>query len=46
MFRMYNELDKKETATSEKLVSAMEKCDELDSEVQRLRHELSEYHDL
>ena len=44
MFRLYNELGKKETTTSEKLVRALEKCDELDLEVQRLRHELSEYH--
>ena len=37
LFRMFSDLGKKETSLSEKLV-------ELEFEVQRLRHELSEYH--
>lgn len=41
---MYVEMSKKETATSEKLLRALERCDELDYEVQKLRNELSEYH--
>ena len=41
---MYNELGKKETDTSERLLRALERCDELDIEVQRLRNELSDYH--
>ena len=44
LFRMFSDLGKKETSMSEKLVRSMEKCDELEFEVQRLRHELSEYH--
>ena len=44
LFRMYSELGKKETDTSERLLRALERCDELDIEVQRLRNELSEYH--
>ena len=43
LFRMFSDLEKKETATSEKLLCALEKCDELDSELQKLREELSEY---
>ena len=43
MFRMYDEMSKKETVTSEKLLRALERCDELDYEVQNLRRELSEY---
>ena len=43
IFRMYSELGKKETDTSERLLRALERCDELDYEVQRLRNELSEY---
>ena len=44
MFRMYDQMSKKETVTSEKLLRALERCDELDHEVQNLRRELSEYH--
>jgi hypothetical protein len=44
LFKMYVEMSKKETATSEKLLRALERCDELDYEVQKLRNELSEYH--
>ena len=44
LFKMYNELGKKETDTSERLLRALERCDELDIEVQRLRNELSDYH--
>ena len=44
LFRLYNDLGKKETATSERLLRALEKCDDLEVEVQKLRDELSEYH--
>ena len=44
LFKMFSDLGKKETSTSENLVRSLEKCDELENEVQRLRHELSEYH--
>lgn len=40
---MYIELGKKETATSEKLLRALEKCDKLENDVQKLRDELAEY---
>jgi len=40
---MNSELVKKETATSEKLLQALEKCDALDFEVQKLNDELNEY---
>ncbi len=41
---MNTELVKKETATSEKLLQALEKCDELEYELEKLRNELNEYH--
>ena len=44
MFRMFSDLGKKETATSERLLRALERCVELAIEVQRLRAELSDYH--
>jgi hypothetical protein len=44
LFKMYTVLGEKETVTSEKLLRALERCDELDYEVQNLRAELSEYH--
>jgi hypothetical protein len=43
MFKMYLEMREKETATSEKLLRALEKCDELEIEVENLKDELSEY---
>ncbi len=43
LFKMNSELVKKETATSEKLLQALEKCDALDFEVQKLNDELNEY---
>jgi len=43
MFSMFSNMEKKETATSEKLLCALEKCDDLDYEVQRLRNLLSEF---
>ena len=44
MFKMYTEMGKKESETNDKLVRALEKCDNLQYEVERLREELSEYH--
>ena len=44
LFRMYTDLGKKESSTNDKLVCALERSDELETEVQRLRDELSEYH--
>ncbi len=44
MFRMYSEACKKELDTNDKLIRALEKCDELNIEIERLREELSEYH--
>jgi hypothetical protein len=44
MFRLYNESGKKETATSENLLRALERCDELDYEIGKLREEIAEYH--
>jgi hypothetical protein len=41
---MYTELGKKETEGNSKLVRALERCDELEYEVEKLRNELSEYH--
>ena len=41
---MYTAMGKKESETNDKLVCAMEKCDRLEYEVQKLRQELSEYH--
>ncbi len=41
---MYSELGKKELETCEKLVRALEKCDTLEYENEKLREELSEYH--
>jgi hypothetical protein len=43
MFRMYVNTCKKESDTNEKLVRALERCDELDFEIERLRGELAEY---
>ena len=44
LFKMYIDLGKKETATCEKLLRALEKCDKYENDVQKLRDELSEYH--
>ena len=44
MFRLFNDLGKKETATSERLVRALERCNQLEYEVEKMRNELSEYH--
>jgi hypothetical protein len=41
---MYTELGKKECETNEKLLRALEKCDALQIENEKLREELSEYH--
>lgn len=41
---MYVEMREKETATSERLLRSLERCDKLDLKVQKLREELSEYH--
>ena len=43
LFRMYIDLGKKENEGNDKLVRALEKCDSLEFEVQKLREELSEY---
>ena len=44
LFSMYTAMGKKESETNDKLVRALEKCDSLEFELQKLRHELSEYH--
>ncbi len=44
MFSMYSELGKKESETNDKLVRALEKCDNLEHELSRLQNELAEYH--
>ena len=41
---MYTEIGKKETETNEKLVRALEKCDSLQYDVEKLREELAHYH--
>jgi hypothetical protein len=41
---MYFDLEKKESESNDKLVCALEKCDFLESEIEKLRQELSEYH--
>jgi len=46
MFRLYTDLVEKETATSEKLLRALERCDELDIAIENLRKELAEYHSI
>ncbi len=43
LFRLFADLEKKESDTNDKLVIALERCDELVIEVEKLRHELSEY---
>jgi hypothetical protein len=42
---MYIELGKKETEGNDKLVCALERCDELEYKVEKLREELSVYRD-
>jgi hypothetical protein len=44
-FNMFCELERKESATNDRLICALEKCDELESEVEKLRNQLSEYND-
>jgi hypothetical protein len=44
LFRMYTDLGKKELEANEKLVRALEKCDSLVWENEKLREELAEYH--
>ena len=44
MFTMFTELGKKESEANDKLIRAMEKCESLQSDVDKLREELSEYH--
>jgi len=39
---MYTTMVEKETATNEKLLQALEKCDELEIEVESLRDQLAE----
>jgi hypothetical protein len=46
MFRLFSDMEEKETATNEKLIRALERCDELDLEVEKLKRELSEFHEL
>jgi hypothetical protein len=46
MFRLYTDLGKKESVTNDKLVCALERCDELEFEIDKLRSELAEYHSL
>ena len=41
---MFTELGKKESEANDKLIRAMEKCESLQSDVDKLREELSEYH--
>ena len=41
---MFTEMGKKETESNEKLVRALEKCDSLQFDVQKLREELAQYH--
>jgi len=41
---MYTDLGKKELEANEKLVRALEKCDSLVWENEKLREELAEYH--
>ena len=44
LFKMFTEMGKKETESNEKLVRALEKCDSLQFDVQKLREELAQYH--
>ena len=44
LFKMFSQLGEKEIATSERLLRSLERCDELEYEIQKLRDELSEYH--
>jgi len=41
---MYSNMCDKESATSEKLLRALERSDELEMELEKLRNELAEYH--
>jgi hypothetical protein len=41
---MFTNLGKKELETNEKLVRALERCDSLESDNDKLREELAEYH--
>jgi hypothetical protein len=43
LFKLYSDLGKKETDTSEQLVRALENYDALECEVEMLQNELSEY---
>ena len=44
LFKMFTNLGKKEIDGNEKLVRALEKCDCLEFELQKVREELAEYH--
>ena len=44
LFRMYDDLGEKENEGNVKLAHALDKCDRLEYEVQKLQEELSEYH--
>jgi hypothetical protein len=43
LFKLYSDLQKKETETNEKLIRSMERIDELEYEVATLNDELSEF---
>ncbi len=42
LFKMFVEVGKKESATNAKLVHALEKCDKLEFEIEKLRNEIAE----
>jgi hypothetical protein len=44
VFKLYTETCNKETETNEKLLRAMERSDQLEFEVEKLRNELAEIH--
>ena len=44
LFKMFTDLGKKEIEANKKLHLALEKCDSLQLDVDKLRNELSEYH--
>ena len=44
LFKMYTEVGKKEIEANDKLVRAMEKCESLSNDLDKLREELAEYH--
>jgi hypothetical protein len=42
LFKMFVEIGKKESATNAKLVRALEKCDKLEFEIEKLRNDIAE----